>query len=74
MDFENWHLVKLGWSLKIGVEMYCFNFLVWTGVGILFDFLLHTLCRCISSLFKIKVSIANDNENTLKIDCLTERN
>ena len=74
MNFENWHLIKLGWSLKIGVEMYCFNFLFWTCVGILFDFLLHTPCRCISNLFKIKVNIANDSENVLKIEGLKERN
>ena len=74
MNFENWHLVKLGWSLKYGVEMYVFGFLVWTAAGILFDFLLHTPCLCFYKILKIKVSIENDNENVLKIEGLKERN
>ena len=73
MNFENWHLIKLGWSLQIGAQMFIVNFILWTTVGIVLDFLLHTPCRCFSRIFKVKVSFENENENVLQIQGLKER-
>ena len=74
LNFDNWHYVKLNWSLQIGVQMFVFNFLAWTSLGIIIDFIMHCPCKCVSKIFTIKVRIENDNENVLLIAGLKERN
>ena len=37
MNFDNYDVVMDGWSLKIGLQMFVFNFLLWSALGLFFD-------------------------------------
>ena len=65
MNFDNWHLIKLGWSLRTGVQMFVVNLIIWAFIGIFLDILFTTPCQCLSKRKKMKVTIENSNENTL---------
>ena len=46
MDFDNYEWKTNGWSIKIGISMFIFNFFLWTAVGIILDLLLNNLSQC----------------------------
>lgn len=75
-NFDNWDTVMDGWSLKNGVAIYIFNFLLWTTAGIAIDLVMnHTSSFLVCDLFARtrEVKYFRTNENTLEISGLKER-
>lgn len=72
MNFDNYEEKKNGWSIKIGLSMIIFNFVLWTAIGIILDLLLNTFnqCPCFRNYFTRKVYFENTNEGSVQISAM----
>ena len=47
VSFDNYDWEKNGWSIKLGIDMFIYNFFIYTGAGIVIDLFLNCLGQCL---------------------------
>ena len=73
-NFDNYDVKKKNWSIKLGINAYILNLIVYTIVGIVLDIILniHSM-PCIKYFLKRRIQFENTDEGVIKVKGIRER-
>ena len=73
VNFDNYEVEFVNWSIKLGVDAFITNFLIYTAAGIVLDIIFNFRSfSCVKECFTRRVKFHNTNEGVIYVEGLKE--